>query len=345
MRLLLGSLGLLLILLDLADIIQTTLSVRGGGFLSSRMTALLWTGCLRLHRRYPTHRVLAFAGPAILVLTLSFWTLLVWLGWTLVFLSDPGSVVAASGGEPGSVAAQFYFVGYTLITLGIGDYRPQGALWQLATVLAAAQGFFVVSLSISYLLSVLPAVVTKRQTALYIATLGLRPVDIVLFARQGEGCGGLDTHLSTLMTSLGKLTEQHLAYPVLHYFHAPTKLSAFGLRVAALDEALHYLRYGVKGCEAAAQRLEPLERTLTVLLTALQVAFISAQEAPLPQTLNPLKAHGVAVKDEEAFAHALQGHTERRKLLYSLVRKTGWTWEDLSEAQPNAEAVGELGWR
>ena len=128
MRLLLGSLGALLILFDLIDVIQSTLSVRGGGFLSSRLGGALWGVFVRLHRHRPAHHVLAYAGPTLLVVTLSFWTALNWLGWTLVFLSDPDSVVSASNGEPGDIAAQFYFVGYSLITLGIGDYRPQGAL-------------------------------------------------------------------------------------------------------------------------------------------------------------------------------------------------------------------------
>ena len=142
MRLLLGSLGALLILFDLIDVIQSTLSVRGGGFLSSRLGGALWGVFARLHRRRPAHHVLAYAGPTLLVVTLSFWTALIWLGWTLVFLSDPDSVVSASSEKPGDIAAQFYFVGYSLITLGIGDYRPQGAFWQLATILATFAGLF-----------------------------------------------------------------------------------------------------------------------------------------------------------------------------------------------------------
>ena len=140
------------------------------------------------------------------------------------------------------------------------------------------------------------------------------------------------------MEALGKLTEQHLAYPVLHYFHAPTKRSAFALRVASPDEALRYLRYGVRDC--GAQQLEPLQKSLTALLDALHAGFLDARDEPPAQSLTLLKAHGVALQDEATFERAVHEDAVRRALLYSFVRRTGWEWKDVHDVHVGEEVKG-----
>lgn len=160
----------------------------------------------------------SFVGTTILVTIIVMWTFLLWAGWSLFFLIDPGSVVLAETGKPAELLEVFYFTGYTLITLGNGEYRPEGAFWQLATLAAATTGFFVITLSITFLLSVLPAVVEKRQLSSYLASLGMSPKEILTAHWDKENCQRLTRHLSNVNDSLSRVAQQHLAYPVLHYF-------------------------------------------------------------------------------------------------------------------------------
>ena len=242
----LGILGALIVLLVLGDVVKTTLSVRGSGLASGWLARSTWSLALRLHRRWPAHGALAYVGTVILLIIISFWTFSLWLGWTLFFMLDKNAVMASSSGAATGFLERAYFVGYTLITLGNGGYRPQAGFWQMMTLLAATLGFFVITLSITFLLSVLPAVVGKRQLASYIASLGLSPAAILLNAWDGDGCDALTQHLSTLNDALGKVGQQHLAFPVLHYFHSPERRAAHaatGKSCAGRNARLFALRF------------------------------------------------------------------------------------------------------
>ncbi|CAN5747595.1 potassium channel family protein [soil metagenome] len=330
----LGVLGVVIILLVLGDVVKTTLSVRGSGLGSGWLARTTWTVALWWHRRRPAHGALAYVGTATLLLIIGLWTSALWLGWTLFFMSDLNAVVSSSSGEPTGFVERAYFVGYTLITLGNGEYQPQVGFWQIMTLLAASLGFFVITLAITFLLSVLPAVVGKRQLASYIASLGLAPADIVLGAWDGDSCDALTQHLSTLNEALGKVAQQHLAFPILHYFHSGERRTALPLRVAALDEALGCLFYGLEGCQSTAHRLQPLRESVGSLLETLQNGFIGGHDdTPPPTPLEPLREGGLETKAQADYHRALDEKTERRKLLHGYVVKDGWEWQDIFKGE------------
>ncbi len=327
----LGVLGVGVVLLVLGDVVKTTLSLKGSGWGSGWLASMTWSVALRLHRRRPSHTALSYVGTAVLLLIIGLWTFGLWLGWTLFFMLDPRAVVSSADGEPTGFLERAYFVGYTLITLGNGEYEPQVGFWQIMTLLAATLGFFVITLAITFLLSVLPAVVGKRQLASYIASLGLTPADIVLNAWDGDGCDALTQHLSTLNDALGRVGQQHLAFPVLHYFHSGDRRTALPLRVAALDEALSYLLYGLERCQSTARSLQPLRESVGSLLETLDNSFLGAhdEDAPPPTPLKPLDEGGLETKPPADYRRALQEKTERRQLLHSYVVKDGWEWPDV----------------
>ena len=322
-----GILGFFILVVVMGDVVKTTLSTKGAGILTGWVAGRLWDASLWLHRRRPSHRLLSYVGMTILVFIISLWTFLMWLGWSLVFQLVPGAVVLAASGEPASFFETFYFTGYTLITLGNGEYRPEGSWWQFMTLLASTTGFFVVTLSITFLLSILPAVVVKRQTASYIASLGLTP-EAIVSGQGGKGCDALVAHLPNLNSSIGSLAQLHLAFPVLHYFHATDRRTALPLRIAALDEALSYLQHGLPACEGA-EALEPLRETITGLLESLEEMFYGANdEAPPTPSLEPLQEAGFNTA-LEPYRRAVTNDRERRRHLMGFVRRDGWEWEDI----------------
>lgn len=333
MSIVLGLLGLTILLVALVDVVTTTLSLKGAGVVSGRLASAIWSAALALHRRWPSHERLAYVGPVILLAVISLWTVMMWLGWTLFFLLSPGAVVGASYGAPADVLETAYFVGYTIITLGNGEYRPVGVFWQLMTLLASATGFFVVTLAITFLLSVLPAVVSKRQTALYIAGLGLEPQEILARHWQGGDCTALVDHLPTLTDGVASLAQKLLAYPVLHYFHSADPRSAFALRIAALDEALRQLRSGLACCRETSERVTGLRDTIGALLDSLDAQFLATPaETPPPAPLEPLAERGLEIVDEQAYLDEVANDADRRERLLGFVRHDGWEWRDLYES-------------
>ncbi len=333
----LGVLGVGVVLLVLGDVVKTTLSVKGSGWGSGWLASTTWSVALRLHRRWPSHTALSYVGTAVLLLIIGLWTFGLWLGWTLFFMLDPRAVVSSADGEPTGFLERAYFVGYTLITLGNGEYEPQVGFWQIMTLLAATLGFFVITLAITFLLSVLPAVVGKRQLASYIASLGMTPADVVLNAWDGDGCDALTQHLSTLNDALGRVAQQHLAFPVLHYFHSAERRTALPLRVAALDEALGALFYGLE-CRPTAHRLRPLRESVGSLLDTLDNSYLGAhdEDTPPPTPLDPLREGGLETQPPEDYRRALREKTARRKLLHSYVVKDGWLWDDVFRGEKEA---------
>ena len=129
MQIFLGILGVVVVLVTLLDVIQNTLLPRGGGIFSGRISSFIWRGALWLHRRRPSHQVLSRMGVVVLLSVVISWGALLLLGWTLIFSASLPAVVESPVGTPADPWARLYFTGYTLITLGLGDYKPQGALW------------------------------------------------------------------------------------------------------------------------------------------------------------------------------------------------------------------------
>ncbi len=102
-----------------------------------------------------------------------------------------------------------------------------------------------VTLSITYILSVLDAVSQKRAFATEVTGLGGHSHTIVQRGWDDATFEGLELPLSTLTSQLNTLTANHKAYPILHYFYTPEVEEAPTISVAILDDALTMLRFGV----------------------------------------------------------------------------------------------------
>ena len=194
--------GLAIVALALVDLLWTTIAAgSGGGPLTRRLGAVLWRGALALHARRPGHGLLASAGPVIVFSLFLSWVATVLAGWCLVFLSTEDAVRESSTGLAADVVDRIYFTGYTVFTLGIGDYRPGDGVWQLLTVAATGTGLVLVTVGITYLVGVASAVTERRQLASSIAALGDNAESILVRAWNGRDFGALRDHLVSLTCS------------------------------------------------------------------------------------------------------------------------------------------------
>ena len=332
MNLLYLALGIGLLVLAVVDLLWTTLWVEGGaGPVTSRLMAWTWKGVRSVGSRNST--VLTLAGPAVLVLGLAVWISLLWGGWTFVFASADVALKDTVNAGPVSWSDLLYFTGYTIFTLGNGDFVPTGSIWQITTILATASGMLFITLSVTYVLSVLDAVTQKRSLAQGIHGLGSDSTEIVRRSWDGDEFRGLEVPLNTLATQLNELTSNHKAYPILHYFYSGEVEQAPVPAITVLDEALTLLRFGV------AEDYRPNDVLLTETrssvegyLETIKSAYIEPSDDPPPQPdLESLRDAGVPTVSDEQFAASVAELDDRRRTLLALVVSDERRWPDTDQ--------------
>ncbi len=303
---LLVLLGSVLLLLAAWDVFITTLTLRGGGPVVRRVTRLAWSGLLALHRRGVRPGLLGFGGGLAVALSLILWVILLAAGWGMVFAGLPGAVIDGSTGAPADLLSRLYFAGFNLFTLGVGDYRPSGPLAQALTVAASASGLLAITLTITYLGPVVSGGVSRRALAGEISLLGQTPDEIIEAAR-AQGADRFAAQLEGLAPAILKMAEQHLAYPVLSYFHAPQPRLALPLRLASLYEALLILQVEAAEHTTAA-------RTDAAVLAAIEIYVVRLDDSSPP-------SEGLV----------RQGGSQTRERLRAMVEQDGWRWRDVLE--------------
>jgi hypothetical protein len=126
--------GIIILLITAADLINTSLSVRGAGFITKRLSKSIWS-LLLSNKRMGRRKVLEIGGAVILVSILINWLLLIWLSASLLFISQPDSLMNVETNSPTTVVNKIFYTGYTLSTLGLGDMEPEGNFWDILTAI------------------------------------------------------------------------------------------------------------------------------------------------------------------------------------------------------------------
>lgn len=334
---LVGLIGTLLILLVAYDAIRTTLSVSSvGGPLTNRLVSGIWCVLLMLHRQHKSHKMLSSAGPWITITLLMAWFLFAWLGWFLLFCSSAQAVVDSSTNATASIVERAYYAGYTITTLGYGDFIAGTERWRFPPVLAAANGFFLFTLSITYILNIITNVIQKRHTALTVSALGESPWQILATTHDTGKFNTLTSQLQPLQQSISTLGQQHLAYPILHYYHSETGSKSLSLAIARLYQVVALICYACPRLESTTlEQLLIMRKVLEQFMDTLGSAFINPDDAapPIPMLNAYVELPGVDKTSQEM--HDYLASLPYQKLLAAYVHKNGWQWQDVWETSPN----------
>lgn len=323
------GLGLVLVVVVFVDALTTTLSVsHGAGAMTRRITGLAWKGMLRLHRQDSGSALLGTAGPLLLVGTVLLWVALLWAGWTLVLLSGSPGVVQSSTGAAAGPADVIYYAGFTVFTLGVGDFVATSPVTRVATAVASFTGLFLITLAITYLLSVVSAVVTRRAIAVQIGALGSSPGEIVAAGWDGHAFSSAwEQHLVDLTGQLATSAEQHLAYPVLHFFHSRSRDTSAPVAVAHLDEAMLLIEAAVDpAAQPGASTVAPARIVVGRYLETTGSAAGPSTGVPPEPDLSALRRAGVPLVATELIGPRLAEGSERRRRLADLLTGDGWSW-------------------
>lgn len=356
-EILVQSFGTALALGILADIFLTVLYVRGGAaWLSPQINLAVWAGFRAAARLFPSAsgRLLSFCGPALLALVPSVWVVLLVMGFALIFWPELGrSVCAAEGPTDTSFATAVYFSGLSLTTLGTGDIVPVTGPARLLMVIESALGFSVLTLSLTYFLSVYGAVERRNAFALDLHHRSAETGDAAeLVARWGATgrFDGVEAELSAMAGRVFDLLESHHSHTVLHYFRFPEPhltaprvlllaADAASLLRSVPDPAVHRRLLRSGGLAAlwggTLQMLADLSRSGPTPSPSstpadAEVAWVRRYAA----ARNRLAAEGVAVIPDEAAGAEAYARCRREwdAALRGLAAHIGEKWSDIDRA-------------
>lgn len=308
--------------------------MNGGGIISNFVSKNIWKLLFNLSNKNARSPLLGKAGMIIIVSLFTTWILLIWMGFGLIYLSDPGSVVDTSTEVNSNAVGKFYYVGYSISGLGNGDLKSGNDTWRVLSNVMSLYGTFFITLSISYLLPVLDAVIKKRALSGYIYQLGKNPVEILKNGWNGKDLNILNNHLNNLNTMILEHSERHLAYPILHYFHSTQPKYSAPLTLTILDEAISIQKTYKIDNTSNSLHWEVLRRSMDSFIEVLGEYDITKELSYPPFSYEPgLKYLPINATTEEINL-SISKMTQRRKSLHGMVRRDGWQWKDVVAEKP-----------
>lgn len=159
--------GAAVVAITLRDVLKELFRPGGSGSLSKQLQTVVWHAYRRLSRDKPARLVMA--GPIALVGVMVMWTVLLALGWALIFWPYlPGAFrfsVPLHPSHQASFGDALYFSLVALTTLGYGDITPTRLLLRYLVTLEAGLGAGLVTAGISWTLSLYPVLSRRRALA------------------------------------------------------------------------------------------------------------------------------------------------------------------------------------
>ena len=239
---LLNALGLGLVFVVLRDIFHQLFHPGGSGHLSDTLIRLLWRVFRWISARRPG--ALGLAAPTALVAIIASWATLLALGWALIYWPYmPGNFLYSTGLSPSANAGfidALYLSLMTLTTLGYGDITPAEGLLRMLAPVQALIGFGLLTASVTWVLSIYPALSRRRTLAQEISLLhtaeskGER--DVSRMAPQT-----VEQLFQELASRLAGVRNDLLQFKITYYFHGTDEHSALA---AGLPYLAHLAQKG-----------------------------------------------------------------------------------------------------
>ncbi|MBW3608124.1 MAG: potassium channel family protein [Actinobacteria bacterium] len=211
--------GLLLVAAALREVFHTLLHPSGIGQLTPAIFGMIWRAARRLGGRAS-----ALAGPVAVVSSIVTWTLMIVVGWALVYWPQmPGAFQVAEGiqaSEQDDLLDAVYLSAVALSTLGFGDIVAEQTALRIALVIEALVGFALLSAAISWVLSIYPALMRRRALASRINALVTGDGDQARLVEGDPPCV-LALVLHNLSEQLHTVGVDLVQYPSSYFFHGP----------------------------------------------------------------------------------------------------------------------------
>ena len=314
--------GVIILLIAFYDFFYTTLSASGAAFITKKSSIFLHRVLLSAGKVFG-RKVFSLSGVWINLPVLFLWLLLFWVGLFLVFSSNPEGVVSSSG-IVASTVERFYFTGYVISTMGLGNFKPITPFFEILTSSFSFLGFVVITTSMTYFISVSSAVIEKRSVSLMIRHLGESPQEVIknLLKMKASLRG---QHFTSLQQKIEKHSNSHQSYPVIHFYNTPEKNSSLSVNIVVMDEALSIILQSDQ-LKHLHSEIESLRKSISYFLNHVQEKFdieaksspgISWQDLELPENVL-----GDGEYDQKELAY-------RRQILGGLLHGENWGWKEV----------------
>jgi hypothetical protein len=324
-------LGIALLVVIVYDFFYTTLSFNGAGYLSRLTSRFLSALFLFLNRYIPRRNALRYSGVTHILFLLGMWIGLLWIGFFLLLVSDPRSIVEAGTGSAASALTKLYVSGYTLSTLGVGDYVPGSEGWQIIMAAFSFAGFIFITTAMTYLMSLTTAVIHKRNLSLFIANMGDSPEELAASFYDGERFSILTDISARLREMINKHNQNHYAHPAVHYFYSTARDESLSINLVNVDEAITILIHYVEPKKWREQDIAPLRDAINKFLYTASHHYhlIPEKIAAYPPDIEYLKSRNIPLKEHQAMSSSRDEMNERRSSLQGLLHSNGWSWNDV----------------
>lgn len=320
-------LGSLLYVLIVSDIFTTTLSMQGGGWLTTRFSNYFWKIFLRISGKNGHSGFLDYAGFILLITIILIWTGVLWLSFSLLVHSDPGSIINSSTKAPVDITGKIYYTGYIITTLGTGDYIASSNLWRIVSNIYSFTGLLLLTMSVTYFIPVLSAVIEQRHLGIKLSALGSSSEEMILNSWNGKDFSRLTDKIPEISDALIKHSQHHRAYPVIHYFHNSKEKNNIILQLARLYEVLFLLKNSIKTeVRPEPQDLSPLEVAFENYLEVITKTSHFRFDKPVTSPPDYPKLEEAGLLDLTSGFNSLYEADRNRTILQSLVNKDGWDW-------------------
>jgi len=369
-NLLLTIAGVGLIACVFYDIYATILRSTNPGPLSELLNRSLWRAANSFTRnldRRRRHRILSGVGPLLMPLLIISFILMLLTGFALIYLPRMESDFKFDREIYESVILRaFYFSGVTLLTIGYGDISPITGLTRIAAIIEGALGIAVISISITYLLTVYRALERKRAVALKFYHQARQGADISGFISSHFARGrfySLTESLREATQDLQELLESHIEHPVIHYFHPvevykglPRALFVVLESVAILNAHLDEKEYVEAGDHPdVIIAADNARYVLAELLTSLKLEkhavepFESEEEILkrrrrcFNRTIRYLQKSKIKTRNdvEQAFLEYSADRTAWERQLYHFSNFLGYDWDEVTGDRSLEDAVDD----
>lgn len=352
--------GLVLLALVFNDIYSTILrSSEYSGLFSRAINRGLWRLGLFITRnvsRRQRHRVLASLGPLLMPIFIAFLVSMLVSGFALIYMPRMGTEFKIVEPVYHSVISQaFYFSGVTFLTIGYGDILPTSGFTRFFALIEGASGIAIISLSITYLITVYGALERRRTVALIFYHQARQGADIPGFIVSHFARGNfhsLTPSLHEATRNLDEMLESHLEYSIIHFFHSREVykglpriifivLEAVAILNSMLDEAA-YVEAGDHPDVIIAG--DSARYVLAELLTTLNLEAVANESfEPEARTLlrqrycfdragRRLQKAGIKIRSDvnKSFEEYSADRSAWEKQLYHLSNFLGYDWEEVT---------------
>lgn len=228
--------GVALIAIALRDVFDTLLLPSGEGRISPHVLRATSAVARRLGGDW-----LRLGGPLGIVAVIAFWTVALVGGWALVYAPHVPEGFAFAEGLRDRRQHDFLDAAYVslicLTTLGFGDVVAVDPLLRLMTGLQALIGFALITASISWILSIYPALMRRRVAAARIRSILDDRFDPPRLNEQGAP-EAIAPVLDDLVAQLLAIEVDLLQFPATYFFVGPPDDEDFPRALQALHAAL-----------------------------------------------------------------------------------------------------------